>query len=232
MGYHEQWVAPNAPFEEKMNKKSGTFPIAAEGFPFILASLFVTVLLAFLPIKIPALIALGLTVFIICFFRNPDRYTPKDPAALVAPADGRIVYLGEAKEGHTGEDMIKVSIFMSVFNVHVNRSPIAGVVQETFYKRGKFLDARHENATFENEQSGIVVETETGKKVVFVQVAGLIARRIISYARKGDILGAGERYGLIRFGSRVDLYFPKDSEIRSILGQRTVAGETVIGYLR
>jgi phosphatidylserine decarboxylase len=121
---------------------------------------------------------------------------------------------------------------MSVFNVHVNRSPVAGRVVDTFYKHGKFLDARDEKATFENEQSGIVVETEGGLQVVFVQVAGLIARRIVSYAKTGGRLGKGERYGLIRFGSRVDLYVPKSCQLSSAVGDKTVAGETIIGYLK
>ena len=127
--------------------------------------------------------------------------------------------------------MLKISIFMSVFNVHINRVPLSGRVLDTFYVRGKFLDVRDEKATFENEQSGMVLETEKGQKIVVVQVAGLIARRIISYPEKGDVLRRGSRYGLIRFGSRLDVYLPKDLDLKVAIGDRTVAGETVLGCL-
>jgi phosphatidylserine decarboxylase len=128
--------------------------------------------------------------------------------------------------------MTKISIFMSVFNVHINRAPVTGVVRDSFYISGKFLDVRHERATFENEQSGLVIETPTGLKLVVVQVAGLIARRIVCYAGKGDQLERGKRYGLIRFGSRLDVYLPKETEISVKMGQKTVSGETVLGILR
>jgi phosphatidylserine decarboxylase len=128
--------------------------------------------------------------------------------------------------------MLKISMFMSVFNVHINRVPCSGKVIDTFYIRGKFHDARDEKATFENEQSGLILETERGEKIVVVQVAGLIARRIVSYPKKGDSLERGRRFGLIRFGSRVDVYLPKATELRVALGDRTVAGETILGRLR
>jgi phosphatidylserine decarboxylase len=128
-------------------------------------------------------------------------------------------------------EMTKVSIFMSVFNVHVNRAPLSGRVVDGFYIKGKFLDVRHERATFENEQNGLILETARGIRIVVVQVAGLIARRIVCYAKKGDGVRRGERYGLIRFGSRLDVYLPKNTELRVALGDKTVAGETVLGYL-
>jgi phosphatidylserine decarboxylase len=226
------------PLEAIMRKRRDAFPVALEGFPFILAALIITVVLAVFPAlavfhsKIPALLAFCITVFVVCFFRNPKRTIPDEPDAIVAPADGVIVFVGDAKEGHLGKEMLKLSIFMSVFNVHINRAPFSGRVIDVFYKSGKFLDARDDKATFENEQSGIIMETENGMKIVFVQVAGLIARRIVSYAKKGDWLNRGERYGLIRFGSRVDVYLPKNVNLRMAVGDKTVAGETIIGYLR
>ena len=206
-------------------------PIAVEGYPFVLGAAFVTLVFALLSWKIPALLALALTFFIVYFFRNPQRLTPEGENLAVAPADGVVIYLGSAPETHLGEEMLKISIFMSVFNVHINRVPLSGRVLQTFYVRGKFLDARDEKATFENEQSGMILETEQGQKIVVVQVAGLIARRIISYPEKGDTLRRGSRYGLIRFGSRVDVYLPKDIDLKVAVGDRTVAGETVLGCL-
>jgi phosphatidylserine decarboxylase len=206
-------------------------PIAAEGFPFIAIASLLTFILVLFAWKVAAVLALAVTLFIIYFFRNPQRSIPAIENAVVAPADGVIIYLGEAHEEHLDAEMLKISIFMSVFNVHVNRVPFAGRVLDVFRKSGKFLDARNERATFENEQSGIILETEKGVKLVFIQVAGLIARRIISYPCKGDLLRRGDRYGLIRFGSRVDIYLPKDIALRVAIGEKTVAGETILGCL-
>lgn len=206
-------------------------PIAVEGYPFIAVAALVTLVFVLLSWKILAVVALALTLFIAFFFRNPARVTPADENAVVAPADGVIIYLGSAHEDHLDMEMIKVSIFMSVFNVHVNRAPLSGRVVDGFYIKGKFLDVRHERATFENEQNGIILETARGIRIVVVQVAGLIARRIVCYAKKGDGVRRGERYGLIRFGSRLDVYLPKNTELRVAMGDKTVAGETVLGYL-
>jgi phosphatidylserine decarboxylase len=207
------------------------FPIAPEGFPFIIAAGFAVMFFAFLSWKIIAVIAFGLTLFIIYFFRNPERSLPEDERGVIAPADGVIIYLGPSREEHLGEEMTKVSIFMSVFNVHVNRAPISGEVLEYFYNSGKFLDVRDERATFENERSGLVLKDPEGRRIVVVQVAGLIARRIVCYLKKGDMAVRGKRYGLIRFGSRLDVYMPLNSDLMVKLGDKTVAGETVLGYL-
>jgi len=209
-------------------------PIAVEGIPFVMAAALVTLALALLHRQvtpIPATVALAVTLFVAYFFRNPQRVCPQGENAVVAPADGVVVFLGNAPAPHLDGEMLKVSIFMSIFDVHINRVPVSGRVLDTFYVRGRFLDARHERATFENEQSGIILETEKGEKVVFVQVAGLIARRIVSYPHKGDYLQRGRRYGLIRFGSRVDVYLPREVVPRVAPGDRTVAGETILGYL-
>jgi phosphatidylserine decarboxylase len=206
-------------------------PIAVEGVPFIAAAGVLTIACAAFHWRVAALFLLVVTLFIVYFFRNPRRVTPDVENAVVAPADGVIIYAGRAFESHLQQEMQKISIFMSVFNVHVNRFPLAGRVLDRFYNPGKFLDVRDERATFENEQLGLILEGVRGAKVVCVQVAGLIARRIVCYLRPGDGLAMGEIYGLIRFGSRLDIYLPLDAEVRVALGERTVAGETILGIL-
>ena len=206
-------------------------PIAVEGYPFIVLAGFVTMFFALISWKILAVIAFILTLFITYFFRNPERTLPEDENAVVAPADGVIIFLGPSSEEHVMAEMTKISIFMSVFNVHINRTPISGLIVETFYNRGKFMDVRDERATFENERSGLVLENARGTRIVVVQVAGLIARRIICYLQKGDQAIRGKRYGLIRFGSRLDVYIPTNADLRVKMGDKTVAGETILGYL-
>lgn len=214
-------------------------PFAREGYPFIAFSSGLTLLLAFsawklcsLVLAIPAAISLLLALFILYFFRNPERTPPADERAVVAPADGVVIVAERVPETPLGGEAFKISIFMSVFSVHVNRVPMGGTVLDIFYHRGKFFDARHGRASFENERNGIVLETDSGVRIAFVQIAGLIARRIVSYPKVGDHLVRGERYGLIRFGSRVDVYLPADVEPLVKLGDTTAAGETVLGRLR
>lgn len=206
--------------------------ITPEGYPFIAYSfglfcllLAATVLLSSAVLAIPTVITLLLVVFVISFFRNPERSAPADPQLVIAPADGTVVYVGPSEQEHLGQCQ-KISIFMSVFNVHVNRFPFAGTVVDYFYKQGKFYDARHTKASCENEQCGVVIETAQGIRIVFVQIAGLIARRILCYVKVGDRLERGERYGMIRFGSRVDVYLPSNLEPLVSVGQTTQAGVT------
>ena len=206
-------------------------PIAVEGFPFIFVGVFLTFFWALLGWKIMACIGLVWTLFVVFFFRNPDRRVPAEENAVIAPADGKVIYVGNVHEPHLDAETVKVSIFMSVFNVHVNRAPITAKVLDTFYIKGKFLDVRDERATFENEQCGLVLETLQGARMVVVQVAGLIARRIVCYPDKGDNVRRGERYGLIRFGSRLDVYLPKEVALQVRIGDKTVAGETILGIL-
>jgi phosphatidylserine decarboxylase len=212
-------------------------PIAVEGYPFIFGFLAVAAVLTLLGMYlhpgffVPAALFLLLTAFSVFFFRNPERTTPDLENAVIAPADGVVIFSGKVVEPHTSTEMEKISIFMSVFSVHVNRAPISGKVLDSFYTKGKFYDVRDERASFENEQQGLVLEAAPGRKLVVVQVAGLIARRIICYAKVGDLLARGRRYGLIRFGSRLDVYFPLGTKIEVAMGQKTVAGETVLGLL-
>ena len=165
------------------------------------------------------------------FFRDPDRTPPADRAAVVAPADGTVIVVERVPETPLGVEALKISIFMSVFNVHVNRVPFDGKVLDTFHHDGKFFDARDGRASFENERNGIVLEIAGGTRIAFVQIAGLIARRIISYPLIGDLLVRGARYGLIRFGSRVDVYLPPEATPLVKIGDKTAAGETVLARI-
>ncbi len=210
---------------------------AREGYPFIAYSVGLTALFAVAAVRIsaflyiPVALSLLLTFFILYFFRNPERTTPADSTAVVAPADGTVVVVERVPETPLGAPALKISIFMSVFNVHVNRVPFDGKVIDTFHHSGKFFDARDGRASCENERNGIVLEIAGGARIAFVQIAGLIARRIISYPLAGDLLVRGERYGLIRFGSRVDVYLPAEVEPTVKLGDKTVAGETVLARI-
>jgi len=209
-------------------------PVAVEGYPFIGLFAFFALFFAAVGWNCLATISLGLTLFSIYFFRNPERIPPEGDDAIVAPADGKIIFIGKVPEERYfgGQEVTKISIFMNVFNVHVNRVPINSRVIDQFYNQGRFLNASLDKASLENEQSGLLLETGTGIKILCVQIAGLVARRIVSYPETGDMLVRGHRFGLIRFGSRVDLYFPEGVEVSASLGDKTVAGETVLGYLR
>jgi phosphatidylserine decarboxylase len=212
-------------------------PVAVEGYPFILGFLVFAVIMALLghflhaAFLAPAILGLLLSLFSVFFFRNPERNTPTNENSVIAPADGVVIFSGKVVEPHTKVEMEKISIFMSVFNVHVNRAPLTAKVVDSFYTKGKFYDVRDERASFENEQQGMVLEAPSGLKLVVVQVAGLIARRIVCYAKTGDLLTRGRRYGLIRFGSRLDVFVPVGTRINVSMGQKTVAGETVLGIL-
>ena len=208
-------------------------PVASEGYPFIALFAFITLVFALLGWSLLTVLLLGLTLFTLYFFRNPERITPDEPDAVVAPADGKVIFVGEVMEDrYFKAEAIKVSIFMNVFNVHVNRAPVSGTVVEKFYNKGAFLNASLDKASLQNEQAGLLFETAEGLRLLCVQIAGLIARRIVTYPEVGDNVERGRRFGLIRFGSRVDLYFPRGSEVTIRNGETTVAGETILGYLR
>ena len=206
--------------------------IVSEGYPFIALFGFITLVFAVLGWVFLTLLFLFLTLFSSYFFRNPERVTPAGEDLLIAPADGKVIFVGEVlEERYFKEQVTKVSIFMSVFNVHVNRVPCDGKVVDMYYNKGGFVNASYDKASESNEQAGILLEREDSSKVLFVQIAGLIARRIVTYPVIGDLLQCGARYGLIRFGSRVDIYFSKTADVTVTLGERTVAGETVLGTL-
>ena len=179
-----------------------------------------------------AFIMTALTVFAVSFFRNPERHPPTGENLVVSPADGTVIYVGDVDETRMlKRRAVKVSIFMSVFNVHVNRMPESGRITEIHYNKGRFISANRDKASLDNEQNALVMETENGGNIMFIQIAGLVARRIVCWARPGDTLRRGERFGLIMFGSRLDIYLPPGSEVKVKLGERTRAGETIVGVL-
>ena len=192
-------------------------------------------------------IAWPLAVLVLCilaFFRDPQRVTPRDDRLIVAPADGLVTLIrkqppppelslddGSGTPGLGDQPVTRISIFMSVFDVHINRAPIGGTVRRVIYIPGKFLNADLDKASDENERQHILIDRGDGVAIGFTQIAGLVARRIVPFVKPGDILAAGQRVGLIRFGSRVDVYLPAGTESRVLLGQKIIAGETVLAEL-
>jgi phosphatidylserine decarboxylase len=210
-------------------EKAHHIPVAREGVPYILAVAFATLVTAVLGATILAVPLLVLTLFVWHFFRDPERVIAYSPRDVLSPADGRVIVV-EKVEGtrFLQTPCMKISIFMSVFNVHVNRIPCSGAVQAIEYQKGAFLAANLARASVENEQNWTWIQAESGHDVVMTQVAGLIARRIICWPREGDRVEQGERFGMIRFGSRMDVYVPVNAEIRVSVGDRAYGGETVL----
>jgi phosphatidylserine decarboxylase len=184
-------------------------------------------------------IFLGITFWVAAFFRDPIRTTPKGEGLIIAPADGMVTMITTVPpprelmgdEGLGEGPLVRVSIFMSVFDVHINRTPIAGTIRRVVYIAGKFLNADLDKASEDNERQHILVEGHDGTRIGFTQIAGLVARRIVPWVKPGDVVTTGQRVGLIRFGSRVDVYLPAGTASQVLLGQRTVAGETIVGRI-
>lgn len=182
---------------------------------------------------------LGVTIWVFAFFRDPIRTTPRGDNLIIAPADGLITMISKVPpprelagaDGLPDAEYTRVSIFMSVFDVHINRAPIGGTIRRVVYIAGKFLNADLDKASEDNERQHFLVERDDGLKIGFTQIAGLVARRIMAFVKEGDRVTAGERIGLIRFGSRVDVYLPAGTGPQVLLGQRTIAGETVLGTI-
>jgi len=208
-------------------------PIHREGYPFILIGLVATILLALLWSPLGWIGGI-LTVWVCYFFRDPPRVTPIRDGLVVSPADGRVSLITTAvppvELELPQEPMTRISVFMNVFDCHVNRSPVAGRITQILYTPGLFLNAELDKASEDNERNALVIES-AGVKIGVVQIAGLVARRIVSFVKAGDSLGAGERFGLIRFGSRLDIYVPLSTQVLVGLGQMAVAGETVLADL-
>lgn len=206
-------------------------PIHPEGWRFVGVFAAVTVLMWML-FKPVGVVCLALTVWCYFFFRNPLRAVPAGDSLVLAPADGIVSKIADVvppKELEIGDEpMTRVSIFMSVFSVHVNRAPMAGKITKMYYRPGAFVDVSLDKESENNERQELAMETVTGHKIAFVQIAGLVARRILTFVKEGDQLKAGERFGLIRFGSRLDVYLPKGVAIQVMEGQTAVAGETVL----
>ncbi len=172
-----------------------------------------------------------LLLFMVQFFRDPRREIPQDPGTVLSPADGRIVLVEKARDPYLERDALKISVFMNVFNAHSNRSPVDGVVEKTWYFPGKFFNADLDKASLENERAAMYLRTGDGHDVTCVQVAGLIARRILCYAKEGQKLARGERFGFIRFGSRVDVYLPLTAQPRVTVGDKVYATESQLATL-
>jgi len=174
-----------------------------------------------------------IALFCLYFFRNPQRRTPQETGAVIAPADGKVIQVDPSfyEARFLGTSMKKVSIFMSLFDVHVNRFPVSGVVRRISYHPGRFFSANRNKASRENEQNALFLETPSGQNILMIQIAGVVARRIVCWAEEGDRVVAGNRFGLIRFGSRVDIFLSPQSRLVVRPGDRVRAGETVVGYL-
>ena len=205
--------------------------IAREGWTFVAIAAVATVTLAAAQLWIGAGLAALALLFILQFFRDPARTVPDEPGAVLSPADGRVVRVEPARDPYLDRDALKISVFMNVFNVHSNRSPVDGVVVNAWYHAGSFLNAALDKASLENERNAIWLRTRDGRDVTCVQVAGLIARRILCYAKPGDRLARGQRYGFIRFGSRVDVYLDRAAGPRVAVGDVVYATETILARL-
>lgn len=210
-----------------------TYPhpiIAREGWPFLAISIIVAIATTVwcaawsIPLWIIAL-------FVLQFFRDPPREIPQDVGAVLSPADGRVIKVERTQDPYGQREAILVSVFMNVFNVHSNRSPVDGKIERVQYFPGKFVNADLDKASLENERNAIVLTTTAGQTVTFVQVAGLIARRILCYVKAGDRLTRGQRYGFIRFGSRVDVYLPLDASVKVSIGDKVSATTTILAVL-
>ena len=208
-------------------------PISVEGIPFVVIAGIITVLFYAAGLIIPAVLFTLVTLFVVWFFRNPERTVPPGDNNVISPADGKIIDIREVDETRIlKKKMLKISIFMNLFNVHVNRSPCTGKVVDILYNPGKFVSANLDKASLENEQNAVVLETPAGEKIIFIQIAGLIARRIVCWLREGQYVKIGERFGLIRFGSRVDVYLPVGTDVSVSLGDKVKAGESILARMK
>ena len=208
--------------------------MAKEGVPFIVISSGLTILFVCLGLVYISILSGVIALFTLFFFRDPERRQDTDDSeAVLTPADGRIleVLRLDGNDNPLGQTAVKVSIFMSIFNVHVNRIPIGGTIEKITYHPGKFFSANLDKASKQNENNKVTLTTEDSKRIVFVQIAGFIARRIACWVKEGDHVSTGQRFGLIRFGSRLEVYLPANSRIAVQAGQHVKAGETIIGYL-
>jgi phosphatidylserine decarboxylase len=213
------------------------FPsVHPEGRKFLVGAAAITLFAFLLHWDVLGWLLVGLTIWVAAFFRDPVRTTPRGERLVVAPADGLITMIARVPpppelrgpEGLADGDYTRVSIFMSVFDVHINRAPISGRVKRMAYIPGKFVNADLDKASEDNERQHLLIESSDGLRIGFTQIAGLVARRILAFVREGDTVEAGQRVGLIRFGSRVDVYLPEGTAPHVLLGQRTIAGETIV----
>ena len=216
----------------KSIQKTIFVPIHPAGYPFIVISFAATALLIVFVGQIIGFFGIIFSVWCVYFFRNPIRYTPQNKNLAISPADGRVLSIQKNNPpknlGLEGDDYVKISIFMNVFDVHVNRAPMSGKVIKKQYFPGSFFDASLDKASEKNERLSLTMNTDQGLKIAFIQIAGLVARRIKCDVTQGSNLASGQQYGIIRFGSRVDVWLPNPVCMKVLVGQRTYAGETIL----
>jgi phosphatidylserine decarboxylase len=217
----------------KSKKIFNRLPVAWEGIPYIAICLSITIILFLLNWLLFALAMTLLSAFIVYFFRDLDRPQVHDEAAILTPADGKVLAIDELENGDDRypNESKKISIFMSLFNAHINRIPINGTITDLSYHPGKFFSANMDKASVHNEHNILTLDTQSKARIVFVQIAGFIARRIACWVKKGDVVKAGQRFGLIRFGSRLEVYLPPHCTVLVTKGQKVKAGQSVLGYL-
>jgi len=203
--------------------------LAREGWMYLTLAIIATLVAYFLLGGVIATLFLIVTVFVLQFFRDPHRAIPQDEDVVVSPADGKVIFVGEVDDPVLDRKALKVSVFMNVFSVHSNRAPVAGKVKKVEYFAGQFVNAALDKASEANERNAIVLEDEKGRDIVSIQVAGLVARRILCYVKAGDELDRGQRYGFIRFGSRVDLFLPLEFEPAVSIGDNVSSGKDILG---
>lgn len=204
------------------------YKVAPEGYPFIVIGLILAGATVWLHWSLCALM-LGFTAFVIYFFRNPKRIISQDAGVVICPADGEIIIDKEVEEKRFLHKRVRqVSIFMSPFNVHVNRIPVTGTIQQVSYNKGKYFAAYADKASLDNEQNALVIQNDKKDDILFIQIAGWLARRIVCYAKPGQVWKKGDIFGLIRFGSRVDIFLPLDYDVKVTLNQKVKAGETIL----
>jgi len=221
------------PSELTGTRINNSLPFAREGLPFIFIGAFLTVLFLYFGFVLLTTLTGVLCLFTMFFFRDPTRETQVPEKSVLTPADGKVLEIRHLKDENNplGAPAVKVSVFMSLFSVHVNRIPVGGKILTILYNPGKFFSANLDKASEQNENNSITLQTDDGRRIVLVQIAGLIARRIVCWIKEGDHVKTGQRFGLIRFGSRLDLYLPYDSRIIVQPFHKVRAGETILGYL-
>lgn len=212
--------------------KPTAYPIAGAGYPFIFTGAFITLIFALMGWDFFALLGMAGTIFVCYFFRDPDRCIPEEEKAVVSPADGKIVCTGVVESNPFIEGpCIRVGIFMNLFNVHINRAPYSGQITKIIYKPGHFLPADRDAASLSNEHNAVIMKIDQKRKICFVQIAGLIARRIICTVAENEMLNKGQKTGLICFGSRVDVYLPPDASLDVRAGDRVRGGSSILAHL-
>ena len=214
-----------------MPSKSSHPILAREGWPFIATSLIAAIVVHIYLGGIWAIPVWLIAIFCLQFFRDPKRTTSADSNAIVCAADGKVIFIGPVRDPYLDRQAVKISVFMNVFNVHSNKAPVSGKIMQRWYKPGKFFNAALDKAAEQNEQNALWIKTPDGHDITCVQIAGLVARRILCYVDEGDELTVGQRYGFIRFGSRVDLYLPEGTDFSAVLGDKVTAGIDVLAVL-